>query len=73
MNFGNYDMKYAISAYTFLTCKGEYLLTVLCLLRDNPLRRRSRETLGKNDSGLFVRKMFQMKEAKLKSLFSNLV
>ena len=36
MNFGNYEMKYAISAYTFLTCKGEYLLTVICLPRDNP-------------------------------------
>ena len=36
MNFGNCDMKYAISAYTFLTRKGEYLMTVICLLRDNP-------------------------------------
>ena len=69
MNFGNYNTKYAISTYTFLTCKGEYLLTVICLLRDNPWEGEVERRLAEMILVFLWEKYFKWKEAKLKSLF----
>ena len=69
MNFWNYNTKYAISTYTFLTCKGEYLLTVICLLRDNPWEGEVERRLAEMILVFLWEKYFKWKEAKLKSLF----